>query len=59
VTAGLPVLLGIGLTHRFDAITVLRGADIAVRRGEVVMASAASRPLLQAVTTIAAREDGL
>jgi putative ABC transport system ATP-binding protein len=36
VTAGPPVLLGIGLTHRFGATTVLRGADISVRRGEVV-----------------------
>jgi putative ABC transport system ATP-binding protein len=36
VTAGPPVLLGIGLTHRFGATTVLRGADLAVRRGEVV-----------------------
>jgi putative ABC transport system ATP-binding protein len=36
VTAAPPVLLGIGLTHRFGATTVLRGADLAVRRGEVV-----------------------
>jgi putative ABC transport system ATP-binding protein len=31
-----PVLRGVGITHRFGATTVLRGADIAVDRGEVV-----------------------
>jgi putative ABC transport system ATP-binding protein len=30
------VLRGVGITHRFGATTVLRGADIAVDRGEVV-----------------------
>jgi putative ABC transport system ATP-binding protein len=34
--AGLPVLRGIGLTRRFGAATVLRGADLVVHRGEVV-----------------------
>jgi putative ABC transport system ATP-binding protein len=30
------VLRGVGITHRFGATTVLRGADMAVQRGEVV-----------------------
>jgi putative ABC transport system ATP-binding protein len=34
--AGQPVLRGIGITHRFGATTVLRGADLVVHRGEVL-----------------------
>jgi putative ABC transport system ATP-binding protein len=33
---GAPVLRGIGVTCRFGATTVLRGADLVVHRGEVV-----------------------
>ena len=36
MTAGRPVLRGAGITHRFGATTVLRGADLVVHRGEAV-----------------------
>jgi putative ABC transport system ATP-binding protein len=36
VTAGPPVLRGIGLAHRLGAVSVLRGADLVLHRGEVV-----------------------
>jgi hypothetical protein len=49
--AGPPVLRGIRLARRFGATPVLRGADVVVHGGEVVAASAASRPLLRRVTT--------
>jgi putative ABC transport system ATP-binding protein len=35
-TDGTPALRGVGITYRFGATTVLRGADVVVRRGEVV-----------------------
>jgi putative ABC transport system ATP-binding protein len=57
-----PVLQGVGLTHRFGATTVLRGADLAVHRGEVVAVTGPSgsgkSTLLHCLAGILAPDEG-
>ncbi|OZM82597.1 ABC transporter ATP-binding protein [Pseudonocardia sp. MH-G8] len=57
-----PVLRGVGLTHRFGATTVLRGADLAVHRGEVVAVTGPSgsgkSTLLHCLAGILAPDEG-
>ncbi|MHA6624223.1 ABC transporter ATP-binding protein [Pseudonocardia sichuanensis] len=57
-----PVLRGVGLTRRFGATTVLRGADLAVHRGEVLAVTGPSgsgkSTLLHCLAGILAPDEG-